>query len=105
MKITNLRDHINYRDEKFGRSVVASGDTSVLFVYSFKIGQAMTDHTHPFSTEFISVLEGEARISVGTETFLATVGDVVQVSAEAVHAIHQQGQVPLVVLSFMSPKP
>jgi quercetin dioxygenase-like cupin family protein len=105
VKLTNWRDHINPQNERFGRSVVMSCDTAALFVYTFKPGQAMTDHTHPFSTEFVAVLQGEGLISVGTESILAAPGDVVFVPPEAVHAIHQRGTAPLVVASYMSPKP
>lgn len=105
MKITHLQDHVNFQDERFGRSVVAASDTAVLFLYSFKPGQAMTDHTHPFSAEFITVLAGEAAITIGTETVLAQVDDVVIVPPEVVHSIQNQGQEPLLVTSLMSPKP
>ncbi len=105
MKLTNWKEHVNPQNERFGRSVVMSSDTAALFVYTFKSGQAMTDHTHPFSTEFVAVLQGEATISVGTETILAAPGDVVYVPAEAVHAIRQRGGALLVVASYMSPKP
>ncbi len=105
MKLTNWRDHINPQSERFGRSVVMSSDTAALFVYTFKPKQAMTDHTHPNSTEFVAVLQGEASISVGTETILAGPGDVVLVPPELVHSIHQRGSALLVVASYMSPKP
>ena len=105
MKITNLNDHANFQKERFGRSVVMSADTAALFLYSFQPGQAMTDHTHPFSAEFLTVIEGEAQISIRTETFLAGVNDVVIVPPEAVHSIHNHSKKPLLVASFMSPKP
>jgi quercetin dioxygenase-like cupin family protein len=105
MRLQHLKDHVNFQDEKFGRSVVLSSDTAAQFLYTFKPGQAMTDHTHPFSTEFITVLEGEAQISVGTESVLAEPNSVVMVPAEEVHSIHNYTDEPLVVLSFMSPKP
>lgn len=105
MKIQKLKEHANFLDEHFGRSVVASSDTAALFVYSFKPGQSMTDHTHPFSAEFLTVIEGEALISVGEESVLAEPDTVVVVPPEAVHAIHNNTQKPLLVASFMSPKP
>jgi mannose-6-phosphate isomerase-like protein (cupin superfamily) len=65
----------------------------------------MTEHTHPFSAEYIVVLEGEAQISVGTESVLAEINAVVLVLPEEVHAIYNHGREPLIILSFMSPKP
>lgn len=105
MKVTQLSKHVALQEERFGRSVVLTSDASVLFLYTFKPGQAMTDHTHPFSNEFLTVIEGEALISVGTESVLAEPGTAVAVAPEAVHSIHNHGQTPLVVASFMSPKP
>jgi quercetin dioxygenase-like cupin family protein len=105
VKIAHLQDYVNFQNERFGRSVVMSSDTAVLFLYSFKPGQAMTDHTHPFSAEFLTVVAGEALITINTETVLAQVDDVVIVPPEAVHSIQNQGREPLLVTSFMSPKP
>jgi quercetin dioxygenase-like cupin family protein len=105
MRITHLRDHVNFQDDKFGRSVIFSSDSAVEFLYTFKPGQAMTEHTHPFSTEFITVLEGVAQISVGTESVLAEPDTVVAVTPEDVHSIHNHTNEPLVILSVMSPKP
>ncbi|NTV52454.1 MAG: cupin domain-containing protein [Candidatus Firestonebacteria bacterium] len=105
MRIQHLDQHVNFQPEKFGRSVVFSTDTAAQFMYTFQPGQAMTEHTHPFSAEYLMVLEGEAQISVGTESVLAEVNSVVLVLPEEVHAIHNHGSEPLVVLSFMSPKP
>jgi quercetin dioxygenase-like cupin family protein len=105
MKVNNLREHINLQAVHFGRSVVVSADSSVLFLYSFQPGQSMTDHTHPFASEFLLVIEGQALISVGTESVLADPQSVVGIPPEAVHSIHNQGSKPLLVASFMSPKP
>jgi quercetin dioxygenase-like cupin family protein len=103
--IQHLKDHVNFQEERFGRSVVFSSDIAVQFIYTFHPGQAMTDHTHPFSAEFITVLEGEAQISVDTESVLVEEFGVVLVPPEAVHSIHNHTDKPLVVMSFMSPKP
>ena len=105
MRIQHLDKHLNFLDEKFGRSVVFSTDTAAQFMYTFKPDQAMTEHTHPLSAEYIVVLEGEAQISVGTETVIAEVNAVVLVLAGEVHSIHNYGREPLVIMSFMSPKP
>ncbi len=105
MRIQSLDNHINFQDEKFGRSVVLSSDTAVQFIYTFKPGQAMTDHTHPFSTEFLTVLEGEAVISVGTESVMAVTNSVVIVPPEEVHSIWNHSDAPVIIMSFMSPKP
>lgn len=105
MKITRLEDHVKLQDDRFGRSVVATADSAVLFLYTFKPGQAMTDHTHPFSAEFITVVSGEAVITINTETVVAQVDDVVVVPPEAVHSIVNQTENPLLVTSLMSPKP
>jgi quercetin dioxygenase-like cupin family protein len=101
VRIEELEKHINFQDERFGRSVVLSSDTAVLFMYSFKPGQAMTEHTHPFSNEFITVVEGEAVISVGVESVLAEPHMVVFAPKEVVHSIHNYTDKPLIVTSFM----
>jgi quercetin dioxygenase-like cupin family protein len=105
MILENLRAHMKFESERFGRSVVLSSDTAVLFLYSFQAGQAMTDHTHPFSNEFLQVIQGEATITVDVETVLAKPGEVIFVPREFVHSIHNHTDRPLVVSSFMSPKP
>lgn len=105
MKIESLLNHIQLQGDRFGRSVIATSDSAVLFLYSFNPGQSMTDHTHPFSNEFLTVMEGEAMITVGTESVLAEPGQVVLVPKESVHAIQNLTDERLLVTSFMSPKP
>lgn len=105
MRIEDLKNHVQFNEEKFNRNVVHTSDNAVLFIYSFLPGQAMTDHTHPFSNEFITILEGEALISVGVESVLAHQDDVVFIGREEIHSIHNNTDNPLVVSSLMTPKP
>jgi len=105
MRIEELKKHVNFQKERFGRSVVLTSDNSVLFLYSFKPGQAMTEHTHPFSNEYLTVIDGEAVISVGVESVLVKPHQVVFIPREEVHAIHNHTKKPLLVTSFMCPKP
>lgn len=105
MRIEEIKKHANFQAKGFGRSVVITSDTSVLFLYSFKPGQAMTEHTHPFSNEYLTIIEGDAMISVGVESVLASPQQVIFVPREARHAIYNLGKTPLLVTGFMSPKP
>jgi quercetin dioxygenase-like cupin family protein len=105
MRIEEIKEHVNFQKERFGRSVVLTSDNSVLFLYSFKPGQAMTEHTHPFSNEYLTVVEGEAVISVGVESVIAKPQHVVFVPREEHHSIHNNTDKPLLVTSFMTPKP
>ncbi len=105
MLFTNIREHVLWQNDHFGRSVVLSSDNAAFFLYAFKPGQAMTEHSHPFSTEYLLVLEGEAVISVGTESVLAVPDAVVVIPAESVHAMYNHTQRPLLIGSFMTPKP
>lgn len=105
MRVEELKAHINFQKDRFGRSVVMTSDNSVLFLYSFKPGQTMTDHTHPFSNEYLTVIEGEAVISVGVESVEVKPHEVVFVPREEIHSIQNKSKKPLLVSSFMSPKP
>ena len=105
MKVTSLSDFVDFTDERFGRSAVLSSNQAALFLYCFKPGQEMPDHTHPFSAEYLLVLEGEAVISMDVESVLAGVHQAVLIPPEAVHAISNAGSAPLVIASFMSPRP
>lgn len=105
MQIKDLKKYVQFDEEKFARQVVHSCDHAVLFIYSFLPGQAMSEHTHPFSHEFITVLEGEAVISVGVESVIAVQDDVLLINPEEIHAIQNHSNKPLVVSIFMSPKP
>ena len=105
MRIEDIKKHARFETKGFGRSVVVTSDNSVLFLYCFKAGQAMTEHTHPFSNEYLTIVEGEAMISVGVESVLASPQHVIFVPREARHAIYNQGKKPLLVTGFMTPKP
>jgi quercetin dioxygenase-like cupin family protein len=92
-------------DENFSRAIIASSDQAAFFLYTFHPGQAMTSHTHPFSAEFLFILQGEATISVDTESVLAGPFTTIVVPPEAVHSITNNSSIPVRVASFMSPKP
>ncbi|MBN1595458.1 cupin domain-containing protein [candidate division FCPU426 bacterium] len=105
MRIEDIKKHANFQPDRFGRSVIITSENSVLFLYSFKPGQAMTEHSHPFSQEYLTIIEGEAVISVGVESVIAKPYQVIFVPREEIHAIYNYSRQPLLITSFMSPKP
>ncbi len=105
MRVEEIKKHVDFQNEHFGRAVILSSDNAVLFLYSFKPGQAMTEHSHPFSNEYLAVVEGEAVISVGVESVIVQPQQVVFVPREEHHSIENNTQKPLLVTGFMTPKP
>lgn len=60
-------------------------------------------HKHLHHSEQIVVLEGEALMKLGAETFKIVKGDLIFIPKNAVHSVKTIGETPLKVLSFQSP--
>jgi mannose-6-phosphate isomerase-like protein (cupin superfamily) len=82
-------------------------DTERMFcdVYCFEPGQTQTAHAHKGSDKVYYVIQGQAAISIGTDTREVGPGTAVLAPAGEEHGVRNPGPERLTVLVFMSPKP
>ena len=57
-----------------------------LTLFAFDAGQALSEHTAPFDA-VVQIIEGEAELIIGGETYKAAAGDLVVMPANIPHAV------------------
>jgi mannose-6-phosphate isomerase-like protein (cupin superfamily) len=74
-------------------------------VYCFEPGQEQTPHSHPGSDKIYYVIDGTARIRIGTDERQVGAGTAALAPSDVSHAVSNPGPGRLRVLVFMAPKP
>lgn len=97
--------HIHFAPDKMQKNNVFTTDHLFCDVYCFEPGQAQSPHSHGGSDKIYYVIDGTARVQVGSQEREATRGTIVLAPAGALHAITNAGPGRLVVLVVMAPKP
>ena len=74
-------------------------------VYCFEPGQTQTPHSHSGSDKVYYVIEGTARITVGSDEREVGAGVAALAPADIAHAVTNPGPGRLKLLVLMAPKP
>lgn len=74
-------------------------------VYCFEPGQEQTAHSHRGSDKVYYVIEGTARISIGSDQRDVGAGTAALAPADIAHAVTNPGPGRLKLLVLMAPKP
>ena len=104
MKIA-LKDHVKLQPDKMAKIALATTPRAQLDLYCLAPGQAQKPHTHADQDKIYVVLEGEARVSLGSAEETLVAGEAVVAGAGASHGIANAGAAPLVVLVVVTPPP
>ena len=105
MNIQTLRDFFKFSTEKLTKTPVFDSPHLFFDVYGILPGQAQKVHAHADSDKIYCVLEGAARVTVGSDEHSLTAGQAVLAAAGEAHGIKNEGLGPAAVLVVMAPKP
>ena len=105
MKVVNVRDAFEFSPEKMKK--VSLFDTDNLFcdIYCLEAGQFQKVHSHEGSDKVYYVLEGQCKVTVGTEQKVLTQNEITMASSGEDHGVMNHTDEKLVMLVFMAPKP
>lgn len=105
MLTATWKEKVRYATDKMQK--VNLFDTPRFFcdVYGFEPGQSQKPHAHAGSDKVYFVLEGRARVRVGTEELELTEGQSALAPSGEDHGVTNPGPGRLAVLVFMAPKP
>lgn len=67
------------------------------------IPQAVLPHLHRYHTEHVTVLEGNGRLLLGSDTLHISAGDVIVIPQGTAHGVSCTSDVPLRVVSIHAP--
>ena len=91
--------------EKMKKNNLFTTDRLFCDVYCFEPGQEQSAHTHGGSDKIYYVIEGTARICVGTEEREVAAGTAALAPSGIPHAVANPGPKRLKLLVVMAPKP
>jgi quercetin dioxygenase-like cupin family protein len=84
---TRIADRVSFSSERATKADLCSGAHLFVGLNSFEPGQTQPVHAHAGADKFYFVVEGKARLAVGTETHLAERGDLIWAPAEIPHGV------------------
>ena len=105
MKVVNVRDVFEFSPEKMKK--ISLFDTENLFcdIYCLEAGQFQKVHSHEGSDKVYYVLEGQGKVTVGTEEKVLAQNEITMASSGEDHGVINHTDDKLVMLVFMAPKP
>lgn len=92
MEQTNLRNYIEFGEEKFTKRVIFKEGGSTVFVLNFAPQQALPSHKHPGTNVYILVVEGGGTITIDGKDVKAQKNDVFLISSEEEMSFLNDGQ-------------
>ncbi len=85
-EILNLKEMVKYQDGSVVSRTLIGKKSGTITLFAFDTNQELSEHTAPFDA-FVSVLEGEAEITISGEHFHLKEGDGIIMPANVPHAV------------------
>jgi mannose-6-phosphate isomerase-like protein (cupin superfamily) len=101
----DVHAHARFASDKMKKNNLFTTDRLFCDVYCFEPGQQQTPHAHSGSDKVYYVIEGTARISIGTEERAVRAGMAALAPADVSHGVTNPGPGRLTLLVLMAPKP
>lgn len=105
MKVIKVRDVVEFKPEKLNKVSLFDTDKFFCDVYCLGPGQSQKIHAHEGSDKMYYVLEGQGRVTVGSEEKELNADDITLAPAGEEHGVANHSESNLVMLVFMAPKP
>jgi quercetin dioxygenase-like cupin family protein len=86
-KVLPLRDLVAYQEGSVVSRMVVYKKTGTITLFAFDTGEGLSEHTAPYDA-IVTILEGEAEITVDGTPFYLTEGDMIIMPANMPHALH-----------------
>jgi quercetin dioxygenase-like cupin family protein len=95
----NLAEMTQYQPGSIVSRTLLQDETGTLTVFSFDAGQALSEHTVPFNA-FISVLDGEAEITIGGKPVTVCTGEIVLMPGGVPHKVRAVKRFKMLLTMF-----
>ncbi len=105
MEIKRLVEARRFAADKMVKSSLFATARLYYDVYGLQPGQAQKVHAHAASDKVYLVLDGRARVTVGTERAELGPGEAVLCPAGAAHGVENAGTEPCALLVVTAPPP
>jgi quercetin dioxygenase-like cupin family protein len=88
-KILDPKDLIAYQDGSVVSRMIVHKKSGTITLFAFDAGEGLSEHTAPFDA-IVSVLDGEAEVSIGQNLFVLREGQMIIMPANRPHALSAQ---------------
>ena len=83
----SLLDLAEYQQGSVVSNTLVKKEKGTVTLFAFDEGEGLSEHTAPFDA-LVHVVDGEAEVSVGDETFRVSPGQLLLLPADVPHAVH-----------------
>ncbi len=88
-KVVKLIELANYAEDSVVSRTLMGNDSGTITIFAFSKDQGLSKHSAPFDA-LANILEGKAKITIGNNDFLLTVGESILMPANIPHAVHAE---------------
>lgn len=85
-KVLSLKDLVAYQEGTIASRMIINKKAGNITLFAFDDGEALSEHTAPFDA-VLTVLDGEAEITIGGSPFLLKEGETIIMPANIPHAV------------------
>ena len=105
MKVVNVLQSIDFSPEKMKKISLFDTDKFFCDIYCLAPGQFQKVHSHEGSDKVYFVLQGEGKVTVGSEEKIVSENEITMAPSGEDHGVINSSNGKLVMLVFMAPKP
>lgn len=85
-KVLSLKDLVAYQEGTIASRMIINKKAGNITLFAFDEGEGLSEHTAPFDA-VLTVLDGEAEITIGGTPFLLKEGETIIMPANVLHAV------------------
>lgn len=105
MQVMNFESLVRFSDEKMQKIPLFDSTKYFCDLYCLKPGQDQRVHSHAESDKIYVVLHGRGMFHIGGEERELEMGEAVVAKPGEPHGVRNGGEMDLVLLVFMTPRP
>jgi mannose-6-phosphate isomerase-like protein (cupin superfamily) len=105
MKVVNVLDAIEFNPEKMKKVSLFDTDHFFCDIYCLEPGQSQKVHSHDGSDKVYYVMEGQGKVTVGSEEKVLTQNEITMAPSGQDHGVLNHSNEKMVLLVFMAPRP
>ncbi len=85
-KVLNLKDLVAYQEGTVASRMLVNKKAGTITIFSFDKDEGLSEHTAPYNA-LVTILDGEAEIWIGGQTFHVKEGESIILPANVPHAL------------------
>lgn len=100
-KVFSFNDSVEYASGGILSKTVLKKETGNISLFSFAIGESLSEHTAPFDA-MIEVVDGKGEITIGGKPFILSAGEAIIMPANIPHAVKAVEKLKMVLTMIKS---